>query len=56
MAAGRIGEDTLLIIDLSDLSKKYAKKMEYLATVRDGIRLRLRTAGGGVDAQAAEQP
>ena len=36
MAAGRIGEDTLLIIDLSDLSKKYAKKMEFLATVRDG--------------------
>lgn len=36
MAAGHVGEDTLLIIDPSDLSKKYAKKMEYLATVRDG--------------------
>ena len=36
MAQGHIGEDTLLIIDPSDLSKKYAKKMEYLATVRDG--------------------
>lgn len=36
MAEGHIGEDTLLIIDPSDLSKKYAKKMEYLATVRDG--------------------
>ena len=36
MAAGHIGEDTLLIIDPSDLSKKYAKKMEFLATVRDG--------------------
>jgi len=36
MAAGRIGQDTLLIIDPSDLSKKYAKKMEFLATVRDG--------------------
>ncbi len=36
MAASRVGEDTLLIIDPSDLSKKYAKKMEYLATVRDG--------------------
>jgi hypothetical protein len=35
-AAERVGEDTLLIIDPSDLSKKYAKKMEYLATVRDG--------------------
>lgn len=36
MAASHIGEDTLLIIDPSDLSKKYAKKMEFLATVRDG--------------------
>jgi len=36
MAASRVGEDTLLIVDPSDLSKKYAKKMEYLATVRDG--------------------
>ncbi len=36
MAAGHIGHDTLLIIDPSDLSKKYAKKMEFLATVRDG--------------------
>jgi hypothetical protein len=26
----------LLILDLSDLRKKYAEKMEYLATVRDG--------------------
>jgi hypothetical protein len=34
--AGRIGADTLLVIDLSDLSKKYAKKMEFLATVHDG--------------------
>jgi hypothetical protein len=36
MAASRVGDDTLLIVDPSDLSKKYAKKMEYLATVRDG--------------------
>ncbi|NIA16401.1 MAG: hypothetical protein GWP08_20260 [Nitrospiraceae bacterium] len=36
MAADHVGQDTLLIIDPSDLSKKYAKKMEYLATVRDG--------------------
>jgi hypothetical protein len=36
LAAPRIGEDTLLIIDPSDVSKKYAKKMEYLGTVRDG--------------------
>lgn len=36
MASGHIGRDTLLILDPSDLSKKYAKKMEYLGTVRDG--------------------
>lgn len=34
--ASRVGKETLLILDLSDLSKKYAKKMEYLAPVRDG--------------------
>src|SRR5271156_3708876 len=31
-----VKENTLLIIDLSDISKKYAQKMEYLAHVRDG--------------------
>lgn len=36
MAQGHVAEDTLLLIDPSDLSKKYAKKMEYLTTVRDG--------------------
>lgn len=36
MASSRVGRDTLLIVDPSDLSKKYAKKMEYLGTVRDG--------------------
>lgn len=36
MAAPRVGKDTLLIIDPSDIAKKYAKKMEHLATVRDG--------------------
>ena len=35
-AASKIFEDTLLIVDISDIRKKYAKKMEYLATVRDG--------------------
>jgi hypothetical protein len=32
----RIRRDTLLILDLSDLVKPYAKKMEYLSRVRDG--------------------
>lgn len=34
--AKRISRDTLLILDLSDLVKPYAKKMEYLSRVRDG--------------------
>ena len=36
MAGERIQEKTLLILDLSDIKKKYAEKMEYLAQVRDG--------------------
>jgi hypothetical protein len=35
-AAKHIKEDTLLIIDPTDISKKYAKHMQYLAEVRDG--------------------
>jgi hypothetical protein len=35
-AAPRIKDNTLLILDLSDLYKKYAEHMEYLAKVRDG--------------------
>ena len=31
-----IKNDTVLAIDISDVAKQYAKKMEYLATVRDG--------------------
>lgn len=36
MASSLIGKDTLLILDPSDIRKKYAKKMQYLATVHDG--------------------
>jgi len=36
MGAKQVGKDTLLILDPSDIRKKYAKKMQYLATVRDG--------------------
>ena len=36
MASAHIGRDTLLIIDPSDTTKKYTKKMKYLSTVRDG--------------------
>ncbi len=34
-AAVKIKEDTLLIIDPTDIVKKYARKMEYLAKIRD---------------------
>ncbi len=36
IASESIEKDTLLILDTSDLRKKYAKKMEYLTKVRDG--------------------
>lgn len=35
-AACEVDKKTLLILDLSDITKKYARKMEYMATVRDG--------------------
>lgn len=35
-AGPRVQENTLLILDLGDITKKYAQKMQYLATVRDG--------------------
>ncbi len=36
LGSKRIKENTLLIVDPSDIQKKYAKKMQYLAKVRDG--------------------
>ncbi|MDI6765189.1 MAG: transposase, partial [Thermodesulfobacteriota bacterium] len=36
LGASRIGEDTLLILDTSDIVKRYARSMEYMARVRDG--------------------
>jgi len=36
MAAAHIHDLTLVILDLSDISKKYARKMKYLAGVHDG--------------------
>lgn len=36
VGAGRIGEETLLIVDPSDISKPHARRMEHLARVRDG--------------------
>ncbi len=36
MASLRVKRDTLLVLDISDIAKKYARKMEYLAMVHDG--------------------
>lgn len=36
LASNRVKDKTLLILDLSDVKKKYAEKMEYLAQVHDG--------------------
>ena len=36
LAKSRVKDKTLLILDLSDLKKKYAEKMEHMTTVRDG--------------------
>lgn len=36
MGSSRVKEDTLLVLDISDIAKKYAEKMEYLALVHDG--------------------
>jgi len=36
LASPLVGKDTLLILDTSDIQKKYAKKMQYLAKVHDG--------------------
>lgn len=34
--AHKVAKDTLLVIDPSDIAKKYGREMEYIATVRDG--------------------
>jgi len=36
MASRRVETNTVLCLDLSDIRKEYARKMEYLATIRDG--------------------
>lgn len=36
LGARRVGEETLLVLDLTDISKPHARRMEHLARVRDG--------------------
>lgn len=43
--AKRIKEDTVIALDISDIDKPYAKKMEHLALVRDGSTGEARSAG-----------
>jgi len=35
-AAGHVGTDSLLVLDVSEVTKPYARKMGYLCKVRDG--------------------
>lgn len=41
----RVKEDTVLAIDIGDIDKRYAEKMEYLAYVRDGSSGERRSRG-----------
>jgi len=43
--AKRIQEDTVIALDISDIDKPYAKKMEHLALVRDGSTGEKRSRG-----------
>jgi hypothetical protein len=53
--AGRIEQNTLLIVDPTDIAKKYAKKMEYLARVRDGSEKK-QSEGYWVDTVVGARP
>ena len=48
LAAPRVGAETLLVVDLTDVIKPYARKMEYLARVRETVRPRNWETGTGV--------
>jgi len=52
--ASRIGKDTLIIVDPTDIRKEYAEKMPYLATIHDGSSGELATGYSGFMAVACE--
>jgi len=54
MGSSRIQPNTVLALDLSDVRKEYAQKMEYLATVRDGSTGELHNGYWLCDVTAAE--
>jgi len=45
LGKSRIADDTVLALDPGDIDKPYAKKMEYLALVRDGSRKETKSPG-----------
>lgn len=53
-AAQRIKQDTLIIVDPTDIRKEYAQKMPYLATIRDGSSGEFATGYSGCIAVACE--
>ena len=54
LGSRRVEANTVLCLDLSDLRKEYAKKMEYLAKVRDGSTGELHAGYWLCDITAAE--
>lgn len=54
LGSRRVERHTVLCLDLSDLRKEYAEKMEYLAQVRDGSRGELHDGYWLCDITAAE--
>jgi hypothetical protein len=54
LASQRVGANTVLCLDLSDIRKEYAQKMEYLAPVHDGSTGEVHTGYWLCDITAAE--
>ena len=54
MGSSRVQTNTVLALDLSDIRKEYARKMEYLATIRDGSTGELHSGYWLCDVTAAE--
>jgi len=54
MGSQRVRPNTVLALDLSDIRKEYAQKMEYLAMVRDGSRGELHAGYWLCEVTAAE--
>jgi hypothetical protein len=52
--AKRVGKDTLVVVDPTDIRKLYARRMPYLATVRDGSKGELGKGYWGCAAVACE--